>query len=348
MSYVSEDLYHGHCAFWRIFDWKRYHIMAILAFFIAAISSAAGYLAAVMFHHREITNERENNKVINDLERKELNEFMKHVQGIAVSVDEKVDQHSLRLSTINEEVTSDPNNVLVAVKKLFKANVRLHDELSHAQERIDEKQKELESYMAEARTDALTGVANRRAFDEQIHRLHALRQRRSCDICLIMADIDHFKMFNDYHGHLVGDEMLQLVAETFESATRPTDVVCRYGGEEFIILLPRTKLKDAIRVAERARGAVERLRYAVGDAELHVTVSLGAVEMQPDEEVQDFLKRGDDALYAAKGAGRNKVWHEAPNNAKKLEKVLADVDEQVDNQPDDASDTEDTTELVEA
>ncbi len=300
--------------------------MALLAFVIAAISSAAGYLAAVMFHHREIATERENNKVVNDLERKELTEFMKHVQGIATNVDEQVDQHSLNLSSINEQVTNDPNSVLKAVKRLFKANVRLHDELSTAQVQINEKQHQLESYMAEARTDALTGVANRRAFDEQMHRLFALRQRRKCDISLLMADVDHFKLFNDYHGHLVGDEMLQQVASSFESSTRPTDSVCRYGGEEFVILLPRTKLKDALNVAERARTAIERLCYMVGDAELHVTCSFGAVEMLPDEGITDFLQRGDEALYKAKAAGRNRVWHDDPKARIKLDEVLADVE----------------------
>ena len=117
-----------------------------------------------------------------------------------------------------------------------------------------------------------------------------------------------------------------------EASTRPTDNVCRYGGEEFAILLPRTKLKDALRVAERARTAIEKLRYMVGDAELHVTCSFGAVEMLPGEEITDFLQRGDVALYKAKAAGRNRVWLDDRTTAKKLDEVLADIDIEVESE----------------
>lgn len=303
--------------------------MVFLVFIIAALSAAVGYMAAVLLNHRQIAAEREENRLSNELERKELTEFMQYVQGIASDVDEKVDQHSLNLVTINDDIGKnkqpDPKVVLKAVKQLLEANAQLHGELTTAKEQIDVKQHQLESYMAEARTDKLTGVANRRAFDEQIHRLFALRQKRFSDLCLLMADIDHFKMFNDYHGHQVGDEMLQRVAATFELATRSTDIVCRYGGEEFAILLPRTKLPDAVRVAERARMAVESLRCEIGDVELHVTVSIGAVEWRPEEDIDSFIERGDQALYAAKMSGRNCVWFEQSPSGKQLDEVMTTV-----------------------
>lgn len=303
--------------------------MVLLVFVIAALSAAIGYMSAVLLNHRQIAAEREDNRLSNELERKELNEFMQHVQSVASNVDEKVDRHSLNLATINEDISKnkepDPKVVLRAVKQLFEANVQLHGELTSAQEQIDVKQQQLESYMTEARTDQLTGVSNRRAFDEEIHRLFAIRERRPSDLCLLMADIDHFKLFNDYHGHQVGDEMLQRVAGTFELSTRSCDIVCRYGGEEFAILLPRTKLADAVRVAERARTAVESLRCDIGEIELHVTTSIGVVELVSGEDIAAFVKRGDEALYAAKIAGRNCVWHESGEQSQQLDQVMSEV-----------------------
>lgn len=304
-------------------------VMIWLVFVIASLCAAIGYMFAGMLNHREIAAEREDNRLSNELERKELSEFMQHVQSVASNVDEKVDRHSLNLATINEDITKnqqpDPKFVLRAVKQLFEANMHLHGELTSAQEQIEVKQQQLESYMAEARTDTLTGVSNRRAFDEEIHRLIAIRERRPTDLCLLMADIDHFKMFNDYHGHQVGDEMLQLVAESFERSTRSCDIVCRYGGEEFAVLLPRTKLTDAIRVAERARAAVETLRCDIGEVELHVTTSIGVVELRTGESIAAFVKRADEALYAAKLAGRNCVWHETKSTSQLLDQVMAEV-----------------------
>ncbi len=303
--------------------------MVLLVFVIAFLCAAIGYMAAGLLNHRQIAAEREDNRLSNELERKELAEFMQHVQSVASNVDKKVDRHSLNLATINDDISKnqepDPKFILRAVKQLFEANVQLHGELTTAQEQIDVKQQQLESYMAEARTDTLTGISNRRAFDEEIHRLFAIRERRPTDLCLLMADIDHFKMFNDYHGHQVGDEMLQRVAAAFEISTRSCDIVCRYGGEEFAILLPRTRLADAIRVAERARAAVESLRCDIGEIELHVTTSIGVVELRPGEDITGFVKRGDEALYAAKVAGRNCVWHQTSPTSQKLDQVMAEV-----------------------
>lgn len=303
--------------------------MVLLVFVIASLCAAIGYMFAGLLNHREIAAEREDNRLSNELERKELTEFMQHVQSVASNVDEKVDLHSLNLATINDNIaknqTPDPKFVLRAVKQLFEANVQLHGELTTAQEQIDVKQQQLESYMAEARTDKLTGIANRRAFDEQLHRQLALRERRASQLCLLMADIDHFKLFNDYHGHQVGDEMLQRVATKLEFSTRSSDIVCRYGGEEFAVLLPRTKLADAIRVAERARASVETLCCDIGDVELHVTTSIGIVELRPGEEGSAFVKRADQALYAAKIAGRNCVWYETSPAAQRLDEVMEEV-----------------------
>ncbi len=300
-----------------------------MVFVIAALCAAIGYGAAVMLHHRQISAQREDNRITLQMERKELTEFMRYVQSIATDVDEKVDRHSLSLTSINQDLGKakhpDPKVVLHAVKQLFEANLHLHGELTSAHEQIDQKQQQLESYMTEARTDKLTGISNRRAFDEEIARLFSIQKRRQGCLCLMLADIDRFKMFNDYHGHQVGDEMLQRVADTLEESMRSSDIVCRYGGEEFAILLPRTKMADALRVAERARAAVQSMRYQIGDAQVQVTVSIGLVEIRSTDDISGFIKRSDEALYAAKLAGRNCVCNESSLAAGQLDQVMATV-----------------------
>ncbi|MFM9961673.1 MAG: diguanylate cyclase [Planctomycetaceae bacterium] len=307
----------------------RVAAMDWLVFVIAALSAAVGYTAAVMFHHRQITAQREGNRVVLQMERKELSKFMRYVQSIASNVDEKVDRHSTSLTSINHDLgrvhEPDPKAVLRAVKQLFEANLHLHGELTSAQEQIDYKQQQIESYMAEARTDKLTGIPNRRAFDEHIYRLFSAKSTRRGSFCLLLADVDHFKLFNDYHGHQVGDEMLLRVATTIKKSLRSKDIVCRYGGEEFAILLPRTKLADALRIAERARAAVQALVSPIAEAELQVTISIGVVELLRSEEIPEFIKRGDEALYAAKLAGRNCVRHEPNRASQRLDQILAEV-----------------------
>lgn len=306
---------------------ERLAVIDGVVFLIAAISAAVGYTAAVMIHHRQIASQKEGNRIILQMERKELNAFMRYVQELASKVDEKVDQHSSSLTSVNRVLESaqqpDPKLVLRAVKQLFEANLCLHEALTSAREQIDIKQHQLETYMTEARTDKLTGISNRRAFDEEIHRLFSLKRRRRGNLSLMLADIDHFKLFNDYHGHQVGDEMLRRVADTFEKSTRSSDIVCRYGGEEFAILFPRTKLLNALRVAERARAAIQSMKCQIGDADLQVTASIGVVEIRPDEEISDFIKRGDEALYTAKLDGRNCVRYEPSRAGQSLDEIMS-------------------------
>jgi diguanylate cyclase (GGDEF)-like protein len=124
-----------------------------------------------------------------------------------------------------------------------------------------------------------------------------------------MADIDHFKSFNDTYGHQQGDTVLKETALLFKKHTRNIDIASRYGGEEFTVILPRTELRDAIHVAERLRKGIEEHEFPGQDEPLHVTISLGVVEYDPeiDKDKKDFIERADKALYTAKKEGRNRV-----------------------------------------
>jgi two-component system cell cycle response regulator len=157
-------------------------------------------------------------------------------------------------------------------------------------------------------TDQLTGLNNRRYMMGQ---LDALLERTSSGgdpVSLLMLDIDHFKRVNDTWGHTLGDEVLREVAIRLASSVRAVDIPCRYGGEEFVVVMPATRLTDAARIAERIRTAISVEPFAVGDREIPVTVSLGVSASDgADDRPESLIRRADEALYEAKAAGRNQV-----------------------------------------
>lgn len=160
----------------------------------------------------------------------------------------------------------------------------------------------LQRLLEQAQTDSLTGLANRRGLMTRLADLHHRAQRGGHGYALMLADIDHFKAVNDRHGHAVGDQVLRRVATHLREQLRSSDVVARWGGEEFCVLLPRTALADA-------RGLAERVAlHIAGEGEPRVTISVGIDEARPDDTSADpLLQRADAALYAAKAGGRNRV-----------------------------------------
>jgi diguanylate cyclase (GGDEF)-like protein/PAS domain S-box-containing protein len=161
-----------------------------------------------------------------------------------------------------------------------------------------------------ATRDGLTGLANRRCFDDTLQAEWARAQRQRQPLSLLMVDVDNFKAYNDANGHIGGDECLKRIATAVASEMRANDLVARYGGEEFAVILPNQSLKGAASVAERIRTRVEPLqvpnRLAAGQ---HVTVSIGAATAlaSPDTEASELVATADAALYRAKHMGRNRI-----------------------------------------
>jgi diguanylate cyclase (GGDEF)-like protein len=155
-----------------------------------------------------------------------------------------------------------------------------------------------------AETDALTGLANRRPALAQLDELSEPGRRR---YCLALLDFDHFKELNDQYGHTCGDEVLSFVGRELNRIVRQADTIARWGGEEFLILLPDTGIEDATRLMERVRRCVDEARIFCGQHHHHVTVSIGVIEGTGDGRSQEVIKRADAALYEAKEAGRNRV-----------------------------------------
>ncbi|MFT4823263.1 MAG: two-component system cell cycle response regulator [Halioglobus sp.] len=167
-----------------------------------------------------------------------------------------------------------------------------------------------------ANIDGLTGVYNNRFFQATMDKELSRSTRHSYHLSLILIDIDHFKGFNDTHGHLVGDFVLAEFSKVLTAALREYDTLARYGGEEFVVILPETDERDALIVAEKLRKAVETSPFKEGKEEYRVTASFGVSSAHPDLEETlgktDMIKRADDALYEAKDSGRNRVAAYAP------------------------------------
>jgi diguanylate cyclase (GGDEF)-like protein len=157
-------------------------------------------------------------------------------------------------------------------------------------------------------TDVLTGLYNRRYAMQRLVQEWAEAERGKRPLSVLALDIDHFKAVNDNHGHDVGDAVLRQFSDILRSLARVADVVCRFGGEEFLIIAPDTPADGALRLAERVRAAVQRKVLVVKDISLQMTVSIGVAEKAPSHTSTDqLIKAGDEALYAAKLGGRNRV-----------------------------------------
>lgn len=218
--------------------------------------------------------------------------------------------------SIRETVLSAQELLFIMATTSFAIAALLSQHRRTAQElelRVTERTAELSATMAKlqqiAVTDSLTGLLNRRALYDALRHELVRSERYSHPLAVIVFDVDHFKSVNDRHGHAAGDEVLRHVASIATKVIRNTDTVARYGGEEFVVVAPETDLPNALRLAERLRTALRSSDIPLDqDATLSVTASFGVALLQPGEHSPDnVLRRADQALYAAKAAGRDRV-----------------------------------------
>ncbi len=201
-------------------------------------------------------------------------------------------------------------SLVETTKEMEASNQKLEARLSASKREIRELQQNLEAVRTESLTDPLTQLSNRKAFDAVIKHAIADAHARSEPLSLLMADIDHFKTFNDSFGHLTGDQVLRLVAMCMKQNVKGQDTAARYGGEEFAVVLPKTPLRAAATVADHIRRAVmtrELIKRSTGEHLGRVTISVGVATLKSGETAQTFLERADACLYAAKRHGRNRV-----------------------------------------
>lgn len=179
--------------------------------------------------------------------------------------------------------------------------------VEHAERSIAELRDELAQVKSLVHQDPLTGTLNRRGIDEAFRREAARADRKAAPICVALLDLDDFKRLNDTHGHAVGDAALRHVAEVIRSTLRPNDQLGRYGGEEFVLLLPDTRLDETATVLARVQRELARMPLPCTPRAQAITFSAGAAQRGAGEALEALVERADAALYGAKRAGKNRV-----------------------------------------
>jgi diguanylate cyclase (GGDEF)-like protein len=206
------------------------------------------------------------------------------------------------------ELSAEKSRMLIQLAEDLRKQKELVEAKEDAQAAL---QKANLALKALAQTDPLTGLPNRRGFEQAVRAEWLRAQAAGYTLSLLMVDADHFKAINDRYGHKKGDECLRVVATALESSLRAGDTVSRYGGEEFAVILPRATGPDAVKVAERMRSAVE-----LSGAEFGLTVSIGIATcyMSSTITTSELMERADEALFQAKQGGRNQ-YAQAPTGA---------------------------------
>ena len=208
--------------------------------------------------------------------------------------------------------------LLSGARNMQGAIATLVERLDHSQNEIRALRQEVDLAREEALTDGLTGLVNRRGFDLALANCLAAVTSPEQSPCLLIADIDHFKMINDNYGHLFGDKVLRSIAKILKANVKGRDTAARYGGEEFVVLLPETALENACALAENIRQAIaaSSVRRVDNRQEMgKVTISFGVVSYRYGEGASRFLERGDSALYVSKNKGRNRVSVAPPESS---------------------------------
>ena len=278
-------------------------------------------------HQRFLSDSTENERVKQAGDR--VQTTIKEVNSIVSNVKDATSKYNSTLSDVSEKLENNasPADIQKAVRAvrestqdMMQKNVLLEEQLSRSSAAMKEMQRDLEQVRKEALTDSLTNLANRKAFDAEIRRVAKEMDELGQTFSLIMLDIDYFKSFNDNYGHQVGDQVLRLVARTLIDGVKGRDMASRFGGEEFALILPETNTQGALKVADSLRRAVagkEVINRNTGDKLGRITLSGGAAQYLPGEDIDDLIERADAALYTAKHNGRNQIAAAPAPGAKK-------------------------------
>ena len=249
-----------------------------------------------------------------------LNKVIGMVQeysGDALAYHKQIGEHADRLELHGDEhdVHELLGEVVSQLRELQVSGDTFNSKMDESRREIESLRKNLDRITTESRRDFLTGVFNRRALDESMVAMVDEAREEGGELTFLMVDIDKFKHFNDQWGHAIGDEVLKTVAQVLKQSVRGKDVVARFGGEEFCVLLYGTPLQGARVVAETIRSTIAKASLKRRDTKQtlgQITVSIGISRFRHEEEdtIPFFIKRADDAMYGAKTAGRNRVVSE--------------------------------------
>ncbi|MGB6310602.1 MAG: GGDEF domain-containing protein [Steroidobacteraceae bacterium] len=280
---------------------ERLQTAAVLAEVTKRLEEMSGYLLESNSANR---NHFDDTQSLNDT-------VMSHVRELTDEVSAASDLGLLQ-SAVSARLESVATQICNFRAREATRVVEYNGRAEHMRERIADLERETQELHSKldrekhgARLDPLTGIANRKSFDERFARETARLAGGAAPLVMLLWDIDDFKVINDSYGHRAGDRVLQSVAGCFTSALRASDFVARIGGEEFAVLLPGLRLAEAVNIANQVRVAVEGLRFHFRGTPVRVTVSCGITELSPDDSSGGAFDRADAALYRAKSGGKN-------------------------------------------
>ncbi|HEC20119.1 MAG TPA: GGDEF domain-containing protein [Gammaproteobacteria bacterium] len=235
-----------------------------------------------------------------------------HVQDIQSTVDAAPESEALkqqiqsRLDAIRTHLDQFRETEETRQQQLEAQLAQLNNRVHGMESESEKLRRRLQEKHEQAVRDPLTGLYNRLAYDERIVQEFARWKRYGKSMVLMMIDVDHFKKVNDTYGHKAGDKALVLIADQLRNHLRESDFLARFGGEEFVVLMPETDLDAAVIAAEKLRSAVELCQFHYQNKQVDITVSAGLAQLRKEDSVESLFKRADEAMYRAKQAGRNR------------------------------------------
>ncbi len=268
----------------------------------------AGSAAVATIMHQQAERERSLYASHSSVEESlRLKVLADQLQSLTSRVSADVTAHSERVSSINDRLDPTeqaPEAILSAINELIAANAAMQGQLAEAQNQIHQQSQQIEQTATEARTDSLTGLANRRALNEYLH--SCIEPSHSAEVsALFMLDIDHFKSCNDTHGHLAGDAVLAMFAKRISEWCQDRYYAARYGGEEFAVILSGNSMGEVVHQAAELRASVSNKAITYLDLTLKLTASGGLTQLRQGETIDTAYHRADEGLYLAKKSGRN-------------------------------------------
>jgi diguanylate cyclase len=214
---------------------------------------------------------------------------------------------SLSRVAADGKTASTKEGVQKLLDQIVSANEALQSRLNNAELKLEDQTKQLAGYLTEARTDSLTGLANRKAFDQKLDECFQKWQQSNAMFSLALIDVDHFKKVNDTHGHPAGDAVLKELATRLAEIKQDSLLVARYGGEEFAVLIDGSET-EAAEIMERLRKSIAGKTFEADGVSIPVTLSCGVSRILSEDRVGKLVRRADEALYSAKMGGRNRVF----------------------------------------